>query len=262
MKSPFPGMDPYLESHCGDVHTSLATYAKDQLQRRLPRALIARVEERVAVESNDFESDFRPHGYYPDVRSEERSRNKSATIKSQEFVAVADTIEVLRMVEPFTQRSIHIIEPKEGNRIVTAIEFLSRANKIGRSGRDDYAKKRTELLEASVNLVEIDLIREGVPNLAVDIANVPAAYRGPYRISVVRSWRNNSVSLRNRLPIVSLPLRRKDKEVPLDLQALIDQVYENGRYDETNYGSDPEPPLPAKEAAWANQLLRKKGVRT
>src|SRR5262245_3320500 len=51
MTSPFPGMDPYLEQHWGDVHSSLIIYARDQLRRKLPGDLRARVEERVFVES-------------------------------------------------------------------------------------------------------------------------------------------------------------------------------------------------------------------
>lgn len=51
MKSPFPGMDPYLERHWRDVHASLAVYARDWLQERLPSGLRARIEERVFVES-------------------------------------------------------------------------------------------------------------------------------------------------------------------------------------------------------------------
>lgn len=35
MASPFPGMDPYLEQHWGDVHPSFITYARDQLQPHL-----------------------------------------------------------------------------------------------------------------------------------------------------------------------------------------------------------------------------------
>ena len=46
-------MDPYLEQHWLDVHHRLATYACDQLQRKLPRDLRARIEERVFVESDD-----------------------------------------------------------------------------------------------------------------------------------------------------------------------------------------------------------------
>jgi hypothetical protein len=33
MKSPFPGMDPYLEEHWRDVHHSFLTYARDELQQ-------------------------------------------------------------------------------------------------------------------------------------------------------------------------------------------------------------------------------------
>ena len=32
MASPFPGMDPYLEAHWGDIHASLIIYARDQLR--------------------------------------------------------------------------------------------------------------------------------------------------------------------------------------------------------------------------------------
>ena len=41
MKSPFPGMDPYLERHWGDVHQALVTYIRDQLQASLPDDLRA-----------------------------------------------------------------------------------------------------------------------------------------------------------------------------------------------------------------------------
>ena len=32
MRSPFPGMDPYLEDRWRDVHSSLVLYARNQLQ--------------------------------------------------------------------------------------------------------------------------------------------------------------------------------------------------------------------------------------
>ena len=51
MKSPFPGMDPYLERHWGDVHQALVTYIRDQLQPSLPDDLRARMQERVYIES-------------------------------------------------------------------------------------------------------------------------------------------------------------------------------------------------------------------
>ena len=50
MKSPFPGMDPYLERHWLDVHGSLNLYIRDELQPQLPADLAARMEESVYVE--------------------------------------------------------------------------------------------------------------------------------------------------------------------------------------------------------------------
>jgi hypothetical protein len=63
MASPFPGMDPYLEQHWGDVHQSLIIYAGDHLQKLLPKDLRARVEERVFVES--AQDTRRPAGERP-----------------------------------------------------------------------------------------------------------------------------------------------------------------------------------------------------
>ena len=56
MPSPFPGMDPFLEAHWGDVHTSLAVAIRNDLQHRLPDSLVARVEESVLLEVVAFES--------------------------------------------------------------------------------------------------------------------------------------------------------------------------------------------------------------
>jgi hypothetical protein len=70
MPSPFPGMDPYLEQFWGDVHQSLITYARDQLQEVLPGDLRARIQERVFVElPNGLERNM-----YPDIRVVERGR--------------------------------------------------------------------------------------------------------------------------------------------------------------------------------------------
>ena len=52
-KSPFPGMDPYLERFWRDVHHRLVTYSCDQLQSQLPPELRARMEERVFVTGDE-----------------------------------------------------------------------------------------------------------------------------------------------------------------------------------------------------------------
>ena len=67
--------------------------------------------------------------------------------------------------------------------------------------------------------------------------------------------------LRERLPAVRIPLRQSDDDVPLELQPLIERAYDYGAYDDIDYHRDPEPPLGPEDAAWADQLLRSKGLR-
>jgi hypothetical protein len=68
MKSPFPGMDPYLERHSGDVHQSVVTHIRDWLRTRLPTDLRARMQERICIDLPDP----RRAEYYPDFRVVER----------------------------------------------------------------------------------------------------------------------------------------------------------------------------------------------
>jgi hypothetical protein len=50
--------------------------------------------------------------------------------------------------------------------------------------------------------------------------------------------------------------------VLLDLQALIQQAYQRGRYEGAlDYGRDPDPALGDADAEWADQMLREKGLR-
>jgi hypothetical protein len=69
------------------------------------------------------------------------------------------------------------------------------------------------------------------------------------------------VPLRERLPVISIPLRPEDHEVPLPLQIVLDQCYHNGGYDDIDYRAEPEPPLPAEDASWADTRLREQGRR-
>ncbi len=51
MKSPFPGMDPYLEPRWGDIHTRLTVYACDQLRAQMPGGLLVRAQEHLTVQA-------------------------------------------------------------------------------------------------------------------------------------------------------------------------------------------------------------------
>ena len=65
--------------------------------------------------------------------------------------------------------------------------------------------------------------------------------------------------LRQRLPILPIPLRKTEPPVPLDLQALVDQTYERGRYDDLSYTDDLDPPLSSEESDWIKQILKTAG---
>src|SRR5579871_4101971 len=123
MASPFPGMDPYLEQHWGDVHQSFIIYARDQLQPRLPKDLRARVEERVFVDS----SWGRERVLIPDLRVRER-RRKPAKVHAQAGTLMAAEPLILQIDEEVTEGYIEIRDASSGHRVVTVIEVLSLAN--------------------------------------------------------------------------------------------------------------------------------------
>jgi hypothetical protein len=205
---------------------------------------------------------------YPDVRVVERpTAAPTGPAASNGGVAVAEPLVVQVPVEEVTEGYIEIREMGSGNRVVTVIEFVSPANKQPGAGRDLYLQKQQELRAGGVNSVEIDLLRGGESVLALPPGQVPPEYRTPYRVCVRRATRPLAyevyrLPLRERLPAIRIPLRETDADVPLDLQALIDQCYVNGGYDDLDYSIDPDPPLETDDAQWTDRLLQSKGLRS
>ncbi len=260
MQSPFPGMDPYLEQHWGDVHHNLISFAEGWLNERLPRELRARAQERILVELPGEE-----RVYIPDVRVVERDRPEpGGTAVAASDVTMAEPLEV-PFLEPETQGFLEIIDSSTQRRVVTVLEFLSPSNKYAGPGRELYRQKQRDLAKGEVSLVEIDLLRAGPHVMQVPLAQIPPVYRTPYKVCAHRSWKAKAeiyrLPLRERLPAIRVPLRQTDADVPLDLQALIAQVYRHGRYDDIDYTVPPVPPLDPDDAAWADELLRSAGKR-
>jgi hypothetical protein len=263
MPSPFPGMDPYLEAHWRDVHSRLVIYACDALQGRLPDPLRARVEERVLLETPEGIPNY---GVYPDVRVVEyppNRRRKSALAT----IAVAEPVIVPVDLETVTEQYLQIIDTASGNRVVTIIEFLSPSNKEPGSNRTQYLAKRKQIYDSDASMVEIDLVRAGDHVLEAPRDTAAPGANPPYMGCVRRAWVRDklevySFSLRHKLPAIRIPLRESDDDLPLDLQALINQCYVNGAYDGTiNYLDNPLPTLTRSDALWADEMLAKKGLR-
>jgi hypothetical protein len=262
-KSPFPGMDPYLEPSWRDVHHSLCTYARDDLQAQLGEGLVARVDERLVVEFSPEQM----RSIYPDVLIvQRRGRWGAGTIEPAAGVALAEPIEV-EVGEQITEGFIEIIDARSGGKLITVIEFLSLTNKLPGPGRHSYETKQAELALAQVSLVEINLLRSGYPLPWLPTGNLPPAARTDYQVVVRRGWDPNKLliyplPLRNRLSIIAVPLRRGDPVVTLDLQSLIDRVYKNGAYGvDIDYAKPLDPPLTGDDGQWADRLLNDAKLR-
>lgn len=264
MPSPFPGMDPYLEQHSGDIHSRVVMYASDSLRSLLPAELYARVEERVYIESPW-------HGWatsVPDVRVVEHPTRIRETPPTQSSdLIVAEPIVVHLPEEEMHETYVEIRDSKNDHRVVTVIEVLSPANKRNGEGRDTYLEKQRALRSAGVSLLEIDLLRGGVPPLPIAQEILPLTHRSGYRICAHPAWDRQNVriyaaGLEKELPNVNVPLRGPDETVVLNLQDVIEQAYENGDYAMTiDYTADPVPPLDSGDAKWADELLKRKGLR-
>jgi hypothetical protein len=261
MKSPFPGMDPYLESRWGDVHNKLVTYVAEAIQADLPPELRARSEERVLLESTherlaEFVADV---GVTSTGGAGRRGHTRSPATTLEPVLV--DFVE-----EPLVHRFVKIIDVASGNRVITIIEILSPWNKrFGRLNRS-YKRKLDHYADSGVSLVEVDLLRGSRKHLHVDETRLAPEKRADYYVCVRRStsldrYEVYPIHLRERLPRVPIPLRPREDDLGLELQPLIDHVYVAGGHDDIDYSIPPRPPLDDADAAWADELLRAAGKR-
>jgi hypothetical protein len=260
MKSPFPGMDPYLEAHWRDVHADFVAISRRRLNERLPGDLVARMEERVVIDEMD---PTQQRVIYPDVRVYE-DPGESVSASAGGGMAVAEPIIIEVEEEEHTEAYITVVD--KSGQLVTVIEFLSPANKRAGADRDAYRRKRGELWQAQVNVVEVDLVRQGAWRAMLRPHIAPARAESAFRVITWRAQPHRielvPISLRGRLPAVPIPLRPTDPAIPLDLQEVFEEVYRGGRYDHTDYSAACEPPLAEEDGAWAEQLLRDAGRRS
>lgn len=254
--SPFPGMDPFLESRWPEVHARLIVYAANQINQTLPEDLQANIEENLAVSENDARSSIRP-----DIHISHEPSFTDASVRAS-GATVADPL-VIKMA-PQAMRHIEIAD--KGGRVVTAIEFLSPWNKIGLRAREQYARKQVDYMHAGISLVEIDLVRRGAYVLAAPIEAIPAGERTPYLICIYRHQQPDQFEiyrapLSEPLPNIPIPLRYGEQDVVLELQVLIDQNYQDGRYYRMDYTVDTQGKFEKSQVVWIDHRLRSAGLR-
>lgn len=258
-KNPFPGMNPFFEQRWRDAHSSLITYLRDAVQEHLPPDLVAGSEEEVVtIAAGESGKTYRPD---VQVRGPWTLKEPGAANPAPTGPPTIATEPIRVFIEDEIERWLEIRDAN--GRLITVIELLSPTNKLEAPDRADYLRKRRCFMSGGANLVEIDLVRQGAWIFPQLIRDVLRQSNASYGISVHRAARPGDyevypIRLRERLPAIRVPLRPTDADVVLDLQPLIDQCHERGRYHMLNYNLELTPPLSPDDAAWANQLLREK----
>lgn len=265
MPSPFPGMDPWLEHRhvFPDIHDSLITFLREAVNECLPQPYVARSRTRVFVE--------RKQSREPDVSV---AVSKRTPKRERGGVALADApaVRLSKMVpfhDPFEygeheDRYLDIFTSRD-ERLVTSVEILSPINKrAGSEGHRQYLLKQKKTLKAGVSLVEIDLLRGGTHTTAIPLDELRAlAVAYDYHVcvsgAVVSPNRYIATArIRDRLPVIELPLDPGVEPVAVELQPLLDRAYDSGNYDRSElYDKPPVPPLTDTQQAWADAILKK-----
>lgn len=251
MKSPFPGMDPYLEhpSLWPDVHNSLIVAIRDKIAPMVAPAYYVGVESRAYI--------IKPEG---DVFLGRPDLSVAATTTPQLVLAPTLEVEEVTVLEvefPMVEEVSHYyleIREVQTHELITAIELLSPFNKVDARGRAEYLLKRFEVLTSLTNYIEIDLLRAGVP------LPTNKTISSDYRILVSRGGMRRkgqlfAFGLRSPIPDFPLPLQRGEPEPLVPLNRVLHELYERARFDiRIDYTQPPVPPLPEGYQEWVRGL--------
>ncbi len=251
MPSPFPGMNPYLEQDdvWHDFHERFLPAAAEVIGAQVQPDYIVKIDEHVYVHELPFEprrllgradlavTPAQPLGETPRavglLDAPARVRLPAVDVEQETFIEIRD---------------------RRSRELVCVLEVLSPSNKRPGPNREQYLAKRRQILSSPAHLVEIDLLRNGEAMPSED---------GPsctYSVMVSRAgdrpdagfW---SIDLRDRLPLIPIPLRPPQADAQLDLQTLLHRIYDAAGYQFYIYEGVSSPGLLPDEESWARQFL-------
>lgn len=253
-------MDPYLENSelWSEVHSRLIVAIADEIASPLRPHYFVAVEKRTYM----AEPDDTVLVGIPDVSVFSKSTVNQGD-QSQTAVLPSASEPLLVMVplmEEVQERYLEIREVKTGA-VITTLEILSPKNKRVGAGREAYLRKRQQVLSSLTHLVEIDLLRT---EKAIPVqGNLPDS---DYRILVSRSDLRPTAhlyafTLRDSIPSFSLPLKAGDAEPIINLNQILDGVYERAGFDlRVDYTQPTQPPLTSADTDWAQIRLQEAGI--
>jgi hypothetical protein len=244
-------MNPYFEQAdiWLDFHMEFLSALRRLLAPRVAPKYIVQLEE---------------HLYIHDLPPEPRQRLGTADLSlvptehgelAQVALGVLEApVEVLLPEQDFEKVRFLEVRDRQGRELVTVIELLSPSNKRAGDDREQYLAKRRELLHSTAHLVEIDLLRgwspmpqEGQPDCEYSVLVSRAEKR-----RAADFW---PIRLRDRLPVIPIPLRPPDAAAPVDLQEALHRAYDGPGYEHFIYYVEPEPSHSANDADWARQFV-------
>ncbi|MFP4441436.1 MAG: DUF4058 family protein [Chloroflexaceae bacterium] len=259
MPAPFPGMDPYLEHPdlWPEVHHRLITAIADALAPQV------RPKYRVAIEKRTYLLDAEDLVWVgvPDVTVGVGKAAPEVLPHTPPAPQHQPLTVTVPMPEEVRESFLEIREIATGE-VVTVLELLSPGNKRAGEGRRVYELKRRHVLSSLTHLVEVDLLRAGE---ALPLTG--DTVQADYRILVSRSDERPraqlyAFQLRDAIPVFPLPLPAGDAQPQVDIQTLLGEVYDRAGFDLVlDYGREPVPALHPENQAWADALLREKGLR-
>ena len=254
MPSPFPGMNPYLEAEgvWQDFHASFAPALRDAIADLVAPDYFVSLEEHLYVEEPP-----RQHGRFvgrSDVALKggplwDAAAGGAATAVLEAPVYATQAEPLDSFSEPYLE-----IRDREENLVITVIELLSPTNKKPGPNRETYLAKRQQYFWSGVNFIEIDLLR-GWGRMPLD--DMPSC---DYAVIVKHAthWPRVGIwplKLLDPLPTIPIPLREPDPDARVDLQFVLNQVYDRAKYRYRIYSSKPRPPLTPDDARWAEGIV-------
>ncbi|MDY3559399.1 DUF4058 family protein [Gemmata sp. JC673] len=229
MPSPFPGMDPYLET------PKLWPAFQHQLLACLYQILLPGLVDRYRA----------------------RVGTRTYTSEMPLFTSI--------IREEFTEEFIEIRNRSDG-RLVTLLEVVCPANKTTPAGRAAYLDARQQALAQRAGVVEIDIVLQGKPLLTYSRDGLPEY---DYAVTVTRSnapdrYEIYTATLQKKLPKFKLPLAADDRDALLDLQAAFGRAYDLGSFAaQIDYKGPPPPDVPLTPAhrTWTEDLFKQLKLR-
>lgn len=247
-------MDPFLETpHLWkSVHTRLIVAASDAMADLLPPEFFVDIEQRVyitrpgdadrlSIEPDAFVIRESAPQYLPTFQSGGISP----------AVAVSPPEPDAKIEDKFL-----VIRDTNSREVITTVELLSPFNKRpGAQGFAAFQRKRQAVMASATHWIEIDLLRVG--HRPPEVEGLGDYYALLKRGELQQPYAAWPFNLPDPMPTIAVPLRPPHPDIPLDLQAILHDVYVRARYARSIDYSQPVPPPPLRpeDQAWAQARI-------